>query len=124
MDAFRDTDDGELVSMTVVDSHGEIDSGDEPGSWEPVLMTVTASSADDAKEAAELWGEVTRFDVVIALVRALAHAGLPLAREGTAPLLSSPGPVRAWWSPPRRTVRWSMIRSSMRVCGCPWMKPP
>ncbi|NKY96595.1 hypothetical protein [Nocardiopsis alborubida] len=53
LDAFRDTDDGEFVIMAVVDS------SDEPCSWEPVLMTATALSADDAKEAVELWGEVT-----------------------------------------------------------------
>lgn len=86
LDAFRDTDDGEFVIMAVVDS------SDEPSSWEPVLMTVTAPSADDAKEAVELWGEVTRFDVVIALVRALTHAGLPLAREGTGPTVVVPVP--------------------------------
>lgn len=90
--AFRDTDDGEFAIMAVVDSHGEIDSGDEPGSWEPVLMTVTAPSADDAKEAVELWDEVTRFGVVSTLIRALAHAGLPLAREGTGPTVIVPGP--------------------------------
>lgn len=48
LDAFRDTGDGEFVIMAVVDSHGEVDSGDAPPFLGPMEDTVRVAYESEA----------------------------------------------------------------------------